>query len=61
MCTEAAGAGKEFQSLPEKGIERDEGLRILVSLCIKKVDRIAVRGRGKSCAARTREQLRHAR
>ena len=29
---------------------------MLVNSCIREVDRIGVRGRGKSCAARTREQ-----
>ena len=38
----------------------DERLRILVNSCIREVDRIGVRGRGKSCAARPQEQRRHA-
>ena len=33
---------------------------MLVNSCIREVDRIGVRGRGKSCAARPREQGRHA-
>ena len=40
--------------------ERDKRLRILVNSCIREVDRIGVRGRSKSCAARPREQGRHA-
>ena len=35
-------AGREFQSLPEKGIKD----RILVYFCIREVDRIGVRGSG---------------
>ena len=34
--------------------------RILVNSCISEVDRTGVRGRSKSCAARPREQGRHA-
>ena len=34
--------------------------RILVNSCIREVDRIGVRGKGKSCAARPWEQGRHA-
>ena len=40
--------------------ERDERLGILVNSCIREVDRVGVRGRSKSCAARLREQGRHA-
>ena len=32
----------------------------MVNSCIREVDRIGVRGRSKSCAARPREQGRHA-
>ena len=46
--------------VPEFTRERDERLRILVYSCIREVDRIGVRGRGKSCAARPREHGRHA-
>ena len=35
-------------------------MRILVYSCIREVDRIEVRGRRKSCAARPREEGRHA-
>ena len=35
-------------------------LRILVNSCIREVNRIGVRGRSKSCAARPREQGKHA-
>ena len=35
-------------------------LRILVNSCIREVDRIGVTGRSNSCAARPREQGRHA-
>ena len=47
------------QRVPEFTREREERLRILVNYCIREVDRMAVRGRGKSCAARSREQGRH--
>ena len=46
--------------VPEFTRERDERLRILVNSCIREVDRIGVRGRGKSCAARPRDHGRHA-
>ena len=48
------------ERVPEFTRERDERLRILVSSCIREVDRIGMRGRSKSCAARPREQGRHA-
>ena len=35
-------------------------MRILVYSCIRKVDRIGMRERGQSCAARPREEGRHA-
>ena len=47
------------ERVPEFTRERDERLRILVYSCIREVDRIGVRGRGKSCAVRPREQGRH--
>ena len=37
-----------------------ERSRTLVNSCIREVDRIGVRGGGKSCAARSQEQRRHA-
>ena len=49
-----------MKRVPEFTRERDERLRILVNTCIREVDRIGVRGRSKSCAARPREQGRHA-
>ena len=45
--------------VPEFTRERDERLRLLVNSCIREVDRIGVRGSGKSCAARPGEQGRH--
>ena len=48
------------ERVPEFTRERDERLRILVNSCISEVNRIGVRGRGKSCVARPREQGRHA-
>ena len=48
------------ERVPEFTRERDERLRRLVNSCITEVDRIGVRGRGKSCAARPREQGRYA-
>ena len=47
----------EIQKQGESSRERDERL---VHSCIRKVDRIGLGGRGKSCAARPREQVRHA-
>ena len=44
------------ERVPEFTRERDERLRILVNSCIRRVDRIGVGGRSKSCAARPREQ-----
>ena len=46
--------------VPEFTRESDESLRILVNSCIREVDRIGVRGRSKSCAAKPREQGSHA-
>ena len=48
------------ERVPEFTRERDERLKILVNSCIREVDRIGVRGRGKSCVERPREQGRHA-
>ena len=47
------------ERVPEFTRERDERLRILVNSCIRE-DRIVAKGRGKSRAARPREQGRHA-
>ena len=51
---------KSRERVPEFTKESDERLRILVNSCIRAVDRIEVRGRSTSCAARTREHGRHA-
>ena len=48
------------ERVPEFTRERDERLRRLVNSCITEVDRIGVRGRGKSCAARPLKQGRYA-
>ena len=48
------------ERVPDFTRERDKILRILVYSFIREVDRMEVRGRGKSCAARPREQGRHA-
>ena len=48
------------ERVPEYTRERDERLRIQVNFCIREVDTKGVRGRGKSCIARPREQGRHA-
>ena len=49
-----------MERVPEFTRERDVRIRILVYSCIREVDRVGLRGRGKSCAARPREQGRHA-
>ena len=49
-----------MERVPEFTGKRDERLRILVKSGNREVDRIGVRGRGKSCAARLWEQGRHA-
>ena len=51
---------KQGERVPEFTRERDERLRMLVNSCIREVDRIGVRGRGRSCAVRPREQGGHA-
>ena len=40
--------------------KRDEGVKILINSCIKKLDRIEMRVSGESCAARPWEGDRHA-
>ena len=49
------------ERVPEFTRERDERLRMLVNSSIREVDRIGVRGRGKSCAARPQEGMQLAR
>ena len=46
--------------VPKFTREWDERLRVLVNSCIREVNRIGVRGRGKYCATRPQEEGSHA-
>ena len=46
--------------VPESASEREKGITMLVDSCIRDLDSIGVRKGRKSCAARPREEWRHA-